>query len=77
MKKNRKIGSGILVVILSSIAFSIYAMSTFSEVEHFHIVLDRYEKNNREIYQKYGDKISKQHQENDPQQVEEEDIIYQ
>lgn len=52
-KKNSLKGSGILVVILSSIAFSIYAMSTLSEIEHFSILLDKYEENNREYYEKY------------------------
>jgi len=48
-------GSGILVVILSSIAFSVYAMSAFAEIEHFSILLDKYEKNNKEYYEKYID----------------------
>lgn len=52
-KKNSLKGSGILVVILSSIAFSIYTMSAFSEIEHFSILLDKYEENNREYYERY------------------------
>lgn len=44
-KKNSKFkGSGILVVILSAMAFSIYTISTFSESEHFGILIDKYEK---------------------------------
>lgn len=56
-KKNNLKGSGILVVILSSIAFSVYAMSAFAEIEHFSILLDKYEKNNREYYEKYIDNV--------------------
>lgn len=53
MRKNSKLrGSGILVVVLSSIAFSIYAMSTFSEGEHFNILLNKYEKDIVSIYEK-------------------------
>lgn len=53
MRKNSKLrGSGILVVVLSSIAFSIYAMSTFSEEEHFNILLNKYEKDIVSIYEK-------------------------
>lgn len=59
MKKNVKLkrGSGILVIILSSIAFSIYATSAFSEIEHFSILLNKYEKNNKEYYEKYIDNV--------------------
>lgn len=52
-KKNQLQGSGILVVVLSAMAFSIYAMSTFAEGEHFSILVDKYEKNNKEYYEKY------------------------
>lgn len=55
-KKNLK-GSGILVVVLSAMAFSIYAMSTFSESEHFSILVDKYEKNNKEYYERNIDNI--------------------
>lgn len=50
-------GSGILVVVLSAMAFSIYAMSTFSESEHFSILVDKYEKNNKEYYERNIDNI--------------------
>lgn len=54
MDKKRKLrGSGILVVILSSIAFSIYGMSAFAEIEHLGILLNKYEENNKEYYEKY------------------------
>lgn len=52
-KKNKLKGSGILVVVLSAMAFSIYTMSTFSESEHFGILIDKYEKNNKEYYERY------------------------
>lgn len=53
-KKMAKIkGSGILVVVLASIAFSIYAMGSFAEVKHYSILLDRYEKNNKKNIEKY------------------------
>lgn len=45
-------GSGVLVVILAAIAFSIYTMSTFLENEHFGILVDKYEKNNKEYYER-------------------------
>lgn len=47
INKNMEIklkGSGILIVILSSIVFFIYSMSTFSEQEYFSILQNRYEK---------------------------------
>ena len=49
--KSRVKGSAILVVILSSIAFFIYAMSVFSESEHFDLMQNRYEK---QIVKKYN-----------------------
>lgn len=52
--KNKLKGSGILVVILSSIAFSIYIVSSFSEQEHYSIILDKYEKN---ITSKYEENV--------------------
>ena len=54
-KKNK--GSGILVVILSSIAFSIYSSTAFLDIEHFSILLNKYEKNNKEYYERYIDNI--------------------
>lgn len=55
LKKNK--GSGILVVILSSIAFSIYSSTAFLDIEHFSILLDKYEKNNKEYYERYVNNI--------------------
>ncbi len=52
MNKKKLRGSGILVVILSSVAFYIYAMSTFSEQEYFGILQDRYEKDIVREYEK-------------------------
>ena len=60
MNKKRSIrGSGILVVILTSIAFSIYAVSTFSEQEHFSILINKYEKNITKLYGKDLDEMDK------------------
>ena len=55
--KDRLKGSGIIVVILSSIAFSIYVMSTYSEQEHFSIMQNKYEKNIKSEYEKYINNI--------------------
>ena len=55
--KNKLKGSGTLVVVLSAMAFSIYTMSTFSESEHFGILVNKYEKNNKEFYERYLDNI--------------------
>lgn len=55
--KNKLKGSAILVVVFSAMAFSIYTMSTFSESEHFSILVDKYEKNNREYYESNLDNI--------------------
>lgn len=45
-------GSGVLVVILSAITFSIYISSTFAEEEHYLIMEQRYEKNLSINYEK-------------------------
>lgn len=57
MNKKKNKGSGILVIVFASIAFSIYAMSSYAQVEHFGILLNRYEKNNKDIYEKYVNNI--------------------
>ncbi|MEG2348301.1 MAG: hypothetical protein RSB67_01460 [Clostridia bacterium] len=57
-KKNRLKGSGVLLVILTSVTFSIYAMSTFSEQEHFDILTNKYEKNIVEKYSKSVEDIN-------------------
>ena len=57
MSKSKIKGSGILVVILSSIVFSIYVMSTYAESEHFSILMDKYDNNNKEYYEKYIEDI--------------------
>ena len=55
---NKKVrGSGILVVILASIAFSVYAMSSIAEPEHLGILLNKYEENNKRYYEKYINNI--------------------
>lgn len=55
--KNSLKGSGIIVVILASIAFSIYAMSTYSEQEHFSILQQKYEADIRQEYEKNNENI--------------------
>jgi len=45
-------GSGILIVILSAITFSIYASSTYVEKEHFDILQKKYEVNIKKYYEK-------------------------
>jgi hypothetical protein len=55
-------GSGVLVVILSSIAFSIYIMSVYAEQEHFAIMQNKYEKNIVTQYEKTSDNIEKFYQ---------------
>ena len=55
-KYNRFVGSGIIVVILSAIAFSIYAVSNFAEQEHYGILQQKYEENITMEYEKdYND----------------------
>lgn len=51
MKKKINLkGSAILVVLFSAIAFFIYVMSVYSEVEHFSIIQNKYEKSINERY---------------------------
>lgn len=58
MKISNKLkGSGILVVILSAVVFSIYATSNFAEAEHYSILQEKYEKNIKEEYEKNIDNI--------------------
>ena len=52
-KVNRLLnGSGVLVVILTAITFSIYVTSNFAEAEHYSIMQEKYEKNIKEYYEK-------------------------
>ncbi|MEG1008490.1 MAG: hypothetical protein RSE41_01735 [Clostridia bacterium] len=46
-----KKGSGILVVILSAIVFSIYAVSTYKTIEHFNLMQTKYETSIIKIYE--------------------------
>ncbi len=49
--KNRLLkGSGILVVIFSAIASSIYMVSTFADYEHFNITSNKYKEQINKIY---------------------------
>jgi hypothetical protein len=50
--KNKLRGSGVLVVILSAITFSIYTSSTYAEQQHFSIMEKKYEKNIISYYEK-------------------------
>lgn len=49
---NKKRGSGIVVVILTAIVFSIYVSSSFMESEHFYLLENKYEKSIVELYEK-------------------------
>ena len=60
-KKNKLKGSGILVVVLSAIAFSIYSGTAFLETEHFGILVENYEKNIKEKYEENIDDIEAQY----------------
>ena len=51
-KKNKMRGSGILVVVLSAIAFSIYSSTSFLETEHFEVMVSSYIGNIKEKYSK-------------------------
>lgn len=51
-KKNKMRGSGILVVVLSAIAFSIYSSTSFLETEHFGVMVSSYVENIKEKYSK-------------------------
>lgn len=57
MSKSKRLkklqGSGILVVTLAAIAFTIYTSTTYSDTEHFGIMIEKYEKINKEYYEKY------------------------
>lgn len=58
MKISKKIkGSGILVVVLSAVVFSIYVSSNFAENEHYGILQEKYEKNIKDEYEKNIDNI--------------------
>jgi len=50
-------GSGILIVILSAITFSIYTSSTYIEQQHFNIMEKKYENNLVEYYGKDNENI--------------------
>lgn len=50
--KNKLKGSAILIVILSSVIFTIYASSTYVEEQHFKIMQQKYENNIIKYYEK-------------------------
>lgn len=62
-KKSKLKGSGIFVVVISSITFSIYAMSTYSDQEHFSTMQKKYEESIVKEYEKYNDDIDAFYQE--------------
>lgn len=51
-KIKENMGSGILVVVLAAIVFSIYVSSFYSEGEHFYLLVNKYEKSIVELYEK-------------------------
>ena len=55
--KNKLRGSGVLIVVLSAISFSIYASSTYAQQQHFNIMQKKYEKNIISYYEKDNEKI--------------------
>ena len=55
--KNKSRGSGILIVILSAITFSIYTSSTYMEQQHFTIMEKKYETNIVRYYEKNNENI--------------------
>lgn len=57
--RNKKLikGSGVLVVIFSALATSVYMISTFADYEHFNTQVDKYKKNLSSIYQKKVDNV--------------------
>lgn len=59
MNKNKLRGSGILIVILSAIVFSIYTSSTYAEQQHFSIMEKKYENNIIGYYEKDNENIDK------------------
>lgn len=61
--KNKLKGSGIFVVVISSITFSIYAMSVYSDQEHFSTMQKKYEDNIVKEYEKYNDDVESFYQE--------------
>lgn len=56
-KKNKLRGSGVLIVVLSAISFSIYASSTYAQQQHFSIMQKKYEKNIVNYYEKDNERI--------------------
>ena len=60
-KRNKKMitGSGVLVVILSTLATSIYIISTFADYEHFNMQLDKYKSNLNIMYKEKVDNVDK------------------
>lgn len=56
-KKNKRFGSGTLVVILSAIVFLTYAVSTNSDIKHMKYMQENYEENIRKAYKEKIERI--------------------
>lgn len=52
-------GSGVLVVIFSALATSIYMISTFADYEHFNTSVEKYKSNLVSIYEEKLENIDK------------------
>lgn len=52
MNKKKLKGSGILIVVLSTMVFMIYAATSYSEQEHFSILQKKYESDIIDYYEK-------------------------
>ncbi len=61
--KDRLRGSGVLIVVLSAITFSIYTSSTYAEQQHFKIMAEKYEKNMIDYYEKDNNNIDEIYEE--------------
>jgi hypothetical protein len=60
--QNRLRGSGILIVVLSAMTFSIYTTSTYAEQQHFDVMEKKYEKNIVQYYEKDNENIEEIYQ---------------
>lgn len=54
---NKLKGSGVLIVVLSAITFTIYASSTYADAQHYNLIQKRYEENIIKHYEKDNQKI--------------------
>lgn len=62
-KSKRKLrGSGVLIVVLSAITFTIYATSTYAEQQHYNVMQQKYERNIVNYYEKDNENIEEIYQ---------------